>query len=340
MNFKIIKYIAIVFVLICMNNSTKAQYSQYQLGDTSKRVYPYKLPFLGAKAYENGFNLPLPAGFMLNYFIANQDVVIPEIAVGFADGILPEIPLTDITRIIDFEEVSATAWSINVRPDIWIFPFLNVYGIFGKAYAQTNVKLSYPIELSAQANLEGSSYGIGTTGAFGVGPFFCVMDGNWVWSNMDNFTEPVKSSTFSMRLGKAFTINESKQSNFAIWAGAMRIRMGNITEGHITLRDVLPDETWAKRDEVVNNYWAWYEEQDAAQKLFADKIFTPIVNNIAEADGAGTIHYKLEKKPKQEWNMIIGGQYQINPKWQLRTEGGIVGNRKSFLFSANYRFGF
>ena len=29
--------------------------------------------------------------------------------------------------------------------------------------------------------------------------------------------------------------------------------------------------------------------------------------------------------------MIVGAQYQLNKRYQLRTEAGIVGNRKQFL---------
>jgi hypothetical protein len=36
--------------------------------------------------------------------------------------------------------------------------------------------------------------------------------------------------------------------------------------------------------------------------------------------------------------MVIGGQFQLNKRWIFRTEGGIVGDRKSFLLSVNYRF--
>lgn len=333
------KILNIIIALFCFSLA-QAQYSQYQPGDTAKREYPFKLPILGAKAYEKGFNIPYPAGIMANYFWANQDIIIPEIAVGFSDGILPDIPLTDITRIIGFEEINATAISYNVRPDLWIFPFLNVYGIFGKAYANTTVKLDYPIKLNAVANLEGNSFGIGTTGAFGVGKYFVVLDGNWVWSYMSNFENPVQSSVFSFRFGRAFPIGNNPESNIALWVGGMRVRMGNVTEGKIVLNEILPPETWERRDEIVENYYAWYESVDPLKQQLADRIFTPIVENLANSNGEGTIHYKLEKIPEQEWNMIVGGQYQINMRWQIRSEAGIVGDRKSFLASVNYRFGF
>ena len=179
------------------------------------------------------------------------------------------------------------------------------------------------------------------TGAFGIGKAFGVVDVNWVWSNMDNFVDPVKSNVLSVRLGRAFKFKKNPQSNVAVWVGGMRVRMGNITEGTITLRDVLPDETWANRDKIVNDYYHWYDGLDDMdpRKAIADRILTPMVDNIDDANGEGTTHYKLGKNPKQEWNVIVGGQYQINKEWQIRAEGGIIRNRKSILLSANYRFG-
>lgn len=333
--------LSIAYFIVLNANS---QYSQLQLGDTTKAEYPYRFPILGAKAFEKGFDIPLPVGGMMNYFVATQDVVIPEIAVGFSDGMLPQIPLTDITNIIEFGEISAKATSINVRPDLWVFPFLNVYGILGKAYAETTVELTFPIQMKAVAELEGTSYGVGTTGAGGFGRYFFVLDGNWVWTNMSNFDEPVQSSVFSFRIGRAFKFKSNPKSNIALWAGGMRVRMGGITEGSITLYDVLPEETWVRRDEIVADYRVWYDnlkplQQPLLYKVATD-IFNPIIDNLEQADGSGTVQYRLKKEPKQEWNMIIGGQYQLNPHHQFRVEGGIVGNRKSLLLSYNYRFGF
>ena len=98
-----------------------------------------------------------------------------------------------------------------------------------------------------------------------------------------------------------------------------------------------------KRDEIVQNYWEWYDGlgfADVKKKLIADNLLTPIINNLESANGEGTIEYKLLKEPEMEWNIILGGQYQLNKSWQFRFEGGIIGNRKSLLLSTNYRFGF
>ena len=329
-----------MLLMTFLSLNTFSQYSQLQLGDTTKPVYPYIFPILGSAAYDKGFDLPFPAGIMLNYFYGSQDILIPDIAVGFSEGLLPDIPLTDVTRLIEFEQIQAVATSVNVRPDLWIFPFLNVYGIFGKTWATTNVLLDYPIKLNAVAELEGVSFGTGITGASGLGKYFFVLDGNWVWTNMTNFEDPVKTSTFSFRLGRAFQVGKNPESNVAFWAGGMRIRMGGITMGTITLGDVIPAETWENRNDLVARYNSWYEIQDPLKQQLADRTLTPIIDGLGNSSGEGTIAYRIAKKPAMEWNFIIGGQYQINKHFQLRTEAGLIGNRKSLLLSANYRFGF
>lgn len=328
----------IVFaIIILLTNSAYSQYSQLQLGDTTHREYPYKLPFMGKLAFEKGFDIPYSAGAMINYFRASQNIVIPEIAIGFNDS-----ELYDISDIIEFGKVNAVATSINVRPDIWVFPFLNLYGIFGKTYATTTVELTSPITMRTSADLEGTSSGVGMTGASGLGKYFFVLDGNWVWTSMSNFEKPVQTSTFSFRLGRALQIFKNPESNIALWAGGMRITMGGITEGSITLNEVIPPETWEKRDQMVRDYWVWYDNikvTEIIKKRVADEVFTPIVDKIEVLDGSGTVKYRIRKKPKQRWNMIIGGQYQINKHNQFRVEGGILGDRKSLLLSYNYRFG-
>lgn len=286
--------------------------------DSIKEEYKYIFPFFGSKVHKKGFDLPYSAGIMLNTFYAIQDIEISNMSLGFSDGILPDVPLTDVSHLIEFGKVEAEVLSISVRPDLWVLPFLNIYGIFGKTYARIIVQVSSPINLNAIADLEGTSYGVGMTGAGGIGKLFFVLDGNWVWSNLTNFKEPVRSTVLSFRLGKTFDFKNNPKANVAFWLGGMRVRIRGITEGTITLGEVLPEETWERRDEIVDDYYAWYDDATPLEKVTADKILTPLIENLKIANGNGTIHYKLNKRPEQEWNMLVGGQWQINKHYQFR----------------------
>jgi len=331
-----------LLLLVVLSLNGISQQNRFQTGDldTVDTKYPYTLPIFGNFLHDIGVDLPYPVGVMVNYFYGVQDIIIPEIAIGFSDGPLGnEIPLTDISRLIEFSDVKATAYSLNFRPDIWLLPFLNVYGIIGKAWANTEVNITYPIQLKALAELDGMSFGIGMTFAGGVNKYFTVVDINKVWTYMSNFEEPVGTSVLSLRLGRTFEVGKNPESNIGFWAGAMRVNMGGTTTGTITMAEVLPSDVWDSRDQMVEDYWAWYESIDPFKQDVADRTLSPIIESIADSNGEASIQYSLTKEPKEKWNMIIGAQYQLNKHIQFRVEGGFVGNRKSYLLSANYRFG-
>lgn len=66
--------------------------------------------------------------------------------------------------------------------------------------------------------------------------------------------------------------------------------------------------------------------------------FPEIINALEQLNGDAVLSYGLNKRPEQKWNVVIGVQYQMNKMWMFRSEAGIIGDRKSFLASVNYRF--
>src|SRR5688572_13153235 len=94
-----------------------------ELADSLKKSeYPYALPIWGAKATKAGYNLPYSAGFSAQYFTQKSDLVIDNLNVGFNNG-----PMYNLDGLVRFDEARATASAATVRPDIWLFPFLNIY---------------------------------------------------------------------------------------------------------------------------------------------------------------------------------------------------------------------
>ena len=176
-------------------------------------------------------------------------------------------------------------------------------------------------------------------GAGGIGPVWFSIDANWTWSKPDLLDKPVLVNVLGLRLGRTFKFEHKPESNIAVWAGAMGMQMSSDTSGEIKLIDAIPPEAWERKDEIVNNYYDWYNnEATPAQKLAADKILTPIVEKIDDADGESIVRYGMDKQVAQKWNGTIGIQYQLNKRWMFRSEVGFIGNRKSILASLNYRF--
>lgn len=330
------KHIILSFFLL-LSLLSFGQYNQYQ-PDSTRGKYPHTFPIFGNFLHDIGIDLPYPAGIMVNSFYATQNILITDISIGFEGGPGEGVPMTDVTRLLEFEDVKSTAYNLNFRPDIWVLPFLNVYGIVGKSWTSSDVIVTYPVDINAVAELDGMGFGVGVTFAGGFGDYFFVVDGNNTWSYMSNFEKPVKARVLSPRVGRTFKLKK-KESNIGIWAGGMRVKLGGLTSGSIQLGDVLPADVWENRDQMVSDYYEWYDSVDEGKQNVADQVLTPMVEKIAAGNGETIVHYSITKESKAEWNMLLGGQYQYDKHWQVRTEFGFLGERSSWLLSVNYRFG-
>lgn len=351
----IMKYIFLRIVLIiiitgCFLQNIKAQYSSIKVKskyehytDSLKHFeYNYTFPILGQGAYSKGFDIPYPAGAMANWIWMKQGLVIDNLQLGFS-GENVDIPLTDVD-FIQFGNNVNISQSVNVRPDLWVFPFLNVYGLFGYGAAQTEVNLIAPIALTSKVTQNITTKGVGIMGAGGVGPVWISVDANWTWNKPELLDKAVKVNVLGMRFGHTFVSPKKPERNFALWAGTMRASMSSETSGQIALKDALPPELWDRKDQLVGNYWDWYNSLNPSNPLdrpkikIADETLTPIINAIDSKNGEGIVKYAMNKQVKGKWNGIVGAQFQANKHWMFRTEGGVIGDRKSFLISVNYRF--
>jgi len=333
-----------IIILLATNQSygqytTKRVKSKYQVyTDSLKAVeYNYVFPFLGQGAYKKGFDIPYPMGIMANYMWMDQGITIDNLQLGLKTD-KQDIALTPVD-FIKFGDNTNTSWTVNVRPDIWVFPFINLYGIFGYGESHTEVNLVAPVELKSVVDQGISTAGVGILTAFGIGPVWLSVDANWTWNKPELLNEATRVNVLGLRLGKTFTFKEHPERNIAVWIGGMRVKMSSETNGEVKMIDALPPETWDRRDEIVTNYWDWYDnDATIPQKKAADKVLTPIVDRLDAADGDAIVRYGMDKQVAEMWNGLIGAQFQLNKHWMLRSEGGIIGDRKSFLISLNYRF--
>ena len=337
--------IVALIMLSLIHESLDAQYAtrkitkkQQAYTDSLKQVeYNYIFPILGQQAYSKGFDIPYPAGLMGNFIWMKQGLVIENFQLGIQSENL-DLPMAPI-EFIDFGYNTNTSYAVNFRPDIWILPFLNVYGLFGYGSSTTEVNLTAPVAMKSVVTQNISTTGFGVMGAFGLGPLFLSVDGNWTWTKPELLDDPVLAKVLGVRLGKSFVFKHHPERNIAIWVGGMRMRMASETVGAVKMADAIPQETWGRVDEIVDDYYIWYEGLDPIRQGIVDNSAVPaLVEALDNAEGNTVIKYGMDKRPEQEWNIVVGGQFQLNKKWMFRSEVGIVGDRKSFLASVNYRF--
>jgi hypothetical protein len=336
--FQVIGLILISSQLQAQYVSTKINTKHQEYTDSLKQVeYKYIFPILGQEAYKKGFDIPYPVGLMGNYMWLEQGLKIDNLQLGLKTDNL-DIPLTGVD-FIEFGKNTNTSYTFNVRPDIWVLPFLNVYGIFGYGETHTEVNLTVPIVMKSVVDQSISTVGVGVMGAGGLGPVWFSVDANWTWNKPELLEEATRVNVLGLRIGHTFVFKNQPQSNIALWVGTMSIKMDSDTIGEIKLKDALPTETWDRRDEIVADYRDWYDALTPVKKAAVDATAVPdIVDKLEAADGDAIVRYGIDKQVKERWNGLIGIQYQYNKHWMLRSEAGLIGDRKSLLISLNYRF--
>ena len=333
----------IFITLVFLSFTVNAQFATKRVSkkekaytDSLKQVnYKYVFPILGQKTYKAGFDIPYPIGAMVNYIWMDQGILINNMQLGLTTDNL-DIPLTNVDNLINFGDNSNKSYAINFRPDVWVFPFLNVYGLFGAGRSETTVNLTAPISMTSVVEQGLRTAGVGVMGAFGVGPVWVSLDGNWTWNKPELLDKAVGVAVFGVRIGHTFVFDQHPDRNIAIWGGGMRVKMESNTVGQIKLGDAIPvEEMNSKGQELVDIYDALPpgDKTDPANLLMK-----AVGERLLVADGEAIIKYGMDKQVLENWNGVIGAQFQLNKRWMLRTEWGLIGDRKSALASLNYRF--
>ena len=243
-----------LYVFVCLHaqaqvftNKEAGKKNEALIDSLKKSAYPYQLPIWGEKATKAGYSIPYSAGVSANYFWQVSDLIIDNLQVGFNNG-----PMYNLDDIVRFDKARATASALTIRPDIWVFPFLNVYGIFGQGQASTEIGFGVWIPdstntdqkiLSAETLVEfkSTTAGIGITPTIGVGGGFLLLDMNFTWTDVPQLSKPAFAFVFGPRLGKNFKFKKPERT-ISVWAGGFRVALNSGTEGSINLSDVFSTE--------------------------------------------------------------------------------------------------
>ena len=263
------------------------------------------LPVFGAEAAARGYNLPLPFGVGGTFYREQQPFDITNLKVSFRGS-----DLVSVKGFVELDRVDATQNVGAVRMDVWLFPFLNVYGLLGYMSGKIEGTVGLPavpirppiLVIPAQTlplsiAYEGPVFGGGITLAGGVEvtkwrqlTAFLVLDANYTYTALDfvderlEATAGAKAFIFSPRLGLRGQIYKSVFA--AAWVGAMYQRVSETLEGRA------PDRQ---------------------------------------------IEFVVEQKPVAPWNALVGGRVELGPHVDLMVEVGI-GTRQSVLGGLTFRF--
>ena len=202
------------------------------------------LPIWGEEAREKGHELPLPFGVSGSFFYANRDIDVDSIDID-----LRNISL-NLDRLVS-AEVESEEQNWAMRFDAWILPFFNVYllGGYTKQHADVNFDLSRlntsflpglaPEKSTLKLDLDGTTFGGGTTLVGGYKQYYLVLDANYTISDLkgdltknSKFDQTVNALLLSARIGWRTKIGKTKWN---IWLGGTYWGISQVIDGKVDL---------------------------------------------------------------------------------------------------------
>lgn len=267
----------------------------------------FTLPIWKDEAEARGYTLPEAFGLNVSYMKQTQDISVDSI--GF-DGSIPALfpwnPPLQIGDIVDIQSVgNGTQMSevLTLRGDVWLFPFLNLYGIVGslKGYSETDIKISIkgpkgnlPLgTTSFRLDLNGTLYGAGFVLAGGYKDVFTLVDASYTETDLNVIDGAISSIVISPRIGYDFT---RLGAPLRLWVGAM------------------------------------YQDVEQSLSGNLDDVGLGALSKYID-DG----RFNVEQHLVTPWNPLIGMQYKIHDRLYLLGEAGL-GDRKSLFLTVDMRF--
>ncbi|WP_281544573.1 TonB-dependent receptor [Grimontia sp. SpTr1] len=287
------------------------------LCSTASWADSFSLPIWKEEAEALGYVLPKPFGFNVSYMSLEQGIAVDSIGFeGLAikgkpsffnkDGITPIHPDIVASPGRQSSEV------LSLRADVWVFPFLNLYGLIGKMKGQSETMVTVkgvtletdkkdihiPLQgvkpFSFKLDLEGELFGGGLVLAGGYKNWFALLDASYTQTDLSVIDGAIDAYVVSPRVGYDF---HSKGVPMRLWAGAM------------------------------------YQDVEQSLSGSISSLGLPSFLDDFTEDGK----FNVEQRLTTPWNPIIGMQYQISPHLYLLGEAGL-GDRTSVFFSIDMRY--
>jgi hypothetical protein len=174
------------------------------------------LPIWGAQAREKGYDLPLPMGVGVNFMNIWQDYDINHLK------LTPLVPVPIPIDDVEVTRAKGNGYSVDGRVDVWLFPFLNVYGVAGYTKGDSTATATIPalgnLQFPFVLNYEGATYGGGVTLVYGYKELFASVDYNYTRTDLDVASSQITANVVTPRVGWHGKVLGFKGS---AWLGAM-----------------------------------------------------------------------------------------------------------------------
>lgn len=310
----------ILFVLILIFSSdilfAQQNIAAYTLNDNPNKIENKGLinflPLFNKSLSKKGHSSPLAIGIETSALIYQQDFISNNLQIKTTTTFGQ-----DIYAYGDSISQNTTAGELKayVKPGIWIFPFLNIYGIIGYTSGRINPDLyidgitiedlpvigDFPIDTSFSLNEQiqyfGNTYGFGLTFSMGFRNLVLLMDYHFTSTKPSDLDGKLKNHFFSPKIGVVLN-TKSDHQKILLWVGAMYLSNNQSFTGEITVEEIAP--------ELIT--------------YFGEK-----------AEYSGNI------ETKNNWNTLVGGSITFKKHHNLFAEFGFINRLQT---SIGYSFNF
>ena len=272
------------------------------------------LPLFGDAIRKRGYELPDPYGIGYNYMNMRQNISVSSI--NFSGLSLFGTPLPGEMFNINVGHTREKSQTHTARLDTWLFPFMNIYGIVGHTKGSSVSRINSVSsagetlykDLDFTLKFKGTTYGAGTTLAYGYHDWFGTLDFNYTRTDFDILDGNTHAFTFTPRVGYRFTVPgfdrfSLPQSHASLWLGTM-------------YQDVTQDF----RGNIGN--------------LHMPAELAGLVNFV-NADNNG--RFRVKQHLQSPWNILVGGQYELTRNFNIIAEAGFE-KRNSMMLGGEFRF--
>ena len=286
-------------------------------------------PIWGEEARARGYSIPLPYGVNLSYMNIRQDIMVDSIT--FSGLKLGNHPIPSDMFAIDAGHTREKSKTENLRLEMWVFPFLNVYGLVGHTRGSSVSQVSVDSDPSQFRGLDrviagavhqlyqsgklqkidftldfkGTTWGTGFTLAGGYGNWFGLVDTNYTRTDFDILDGSISAVTVSPRVGYRFSFQGiDGPSHLSLWVGSMY-------------------------QDVQQEFKGSLNDLSMPSPLLQNMV------NLANQDHNG--RFEVKQHLQSPWNVLVGAQYELTQNFNITTEFGFA-ERNSFFISGEYRF--
>ncbi|TMN71007.1 hypothetical protein CWB85_12895 [Pseudoalteromonas sp. S1727] len=228
--------------------------------------WPYALPFLADQVIAKGYQLPKPYGMGFTYVSVEQQMSLTQLQVGFnGNGTQPY-------DFVSFDTPITSLTTLQLKADMWVLPFMNVFATIGKVEGDLHANVLIdgdtmlaqlgedcqgfikPLScrllenklftLPIRANVNPTTYGIGTIIAGAWQDWFVTLPVNITWSQSSRNVLDGRSITITPRGGRILHL--PRLGRLSLFLG------GNYLDSHNTVTGSLTSEAGFSLDYQVS----------------------------------------------------------------------------------------